>query len=702
MGQAGGNVLAKTNPGGPTFSTKAYASPSGTARAAIADRRTQGTYAMQGSASMPAYRLKRTKTLLAACVAIPIIVLATLVALPKNSAFAANDRLAMTVLGLTTTLVGIVGFTIALRRYRVASVQTRYAKAPPAMRDTMQFLLHERQLGQRGRLTLMIGATIALALSVLSRWPQLEPLEPYGTAFVLLGLACIALLLVQPVQGRRHIINALYLKRYLHQQAQHIGYSPGAQTECDHPDEPPVVVTAPFSFRAGGFDWTFDDLVKNVLVIGQPGAGKTVCVLNALLEGLIAAGPNDEKTAGLILDPKRTYRHTIGPLCRRLGREDDLCVFSEETWPTAARTPGSIALNPTDNKEDALEVSARFTTTLKLSGGMQTRDSFFPDAARTFIRHGFELTRAALAPRPASVHDVHRLCGESMDGPAFYEELIQTLAATYPDHAPPEIETAVEYFETEWRNLPDRQLAGVRSTVKQILDDFTAQPIAEMVSGPSTISIADIIERGKILYVDLPLAGRERLSRILTTLIRLEFQREILRRPNKSRSSFLFADEFQSLFVAGEEHGDSDFFERSRESNHANVVAAQNMSSFLKKTPNRHDVTNFLGLCAVKIFLRNSERETSEWASSLFGERSEVIVTASEAARLDGGFSRSQTSYGRSARNVRVVPPGAFTALSVPVKGDPARQFTESIVHLGSRATPAKLDLSWRVHPLQP
>ena len=76
------------------------------------------------------------------------------------------------------------------------------------------------------------------------------------------------------------------------------------------------------------------------------------------------------------------------------------------------------------------------------------------------------------------------------------------------------------------------------------------------------------------------MAGRERVSPVLMTLLRLEFQREILRRPNKARRCFLFADEFQALYVSGENQGDSDFFESSRESNHANIVAAQNLSSF--------------------------------------------------------------------------------------------------------------------------
>src|SRR5262249_10135005 len=112
----------------------------------------------------------------------------------------------------------------------------------------------------------------------------------------------------------------------------------------------------------------------------------------------------------------------------------------------------------------------------------------------------------------------------------YYERLIRILTRRYPDRVPIDVETAVDYFETEFRTLPDRQLAGVRSEVNHLADDFSTWPITEMISGRSTIRIADVIDQGKLLYVHLPLAGRERMSRILTNLIRLEFQREILRR----------------------------------------------------------------------------------------------------------------------------------------------------------------------------
>ena len=42
-------------------------------------------------------------------------------------------------------------------------------------------------------------------------------------------------------------------------------------------------------FRAGGIEWYWENLTQNAMVFGQPGSGKTVCVLNAMLDGLLGA-----------------------------------------------------------------------------------------------------------------------------------------------------------------------------------------------------------------------------------------------------------------------------------------------------------------------------------------------------------------------------------------------------------------------------
>lgn len=632
------------------------------------------------------------------------LIIGTIVLLPKGAEYAAPDRFVMTATVFASAVVGSGSFVAAWRRHREALMQWRFGAASSAVADTLTYLRNEQRLARRGRLPALMGSISCLGLHVLSHWPQLAVLAPYRTAFGIASLGLLAAVPILALRNRGHIVNAWFLWRYLKQQLDHLGYGPrrGALFQRrGMKREPVVTVTGPGRFRIGDFEWRFDDLVKNVLIVGAVGSGKTVCLLNSLLYGLIASN-SSLKISGLVLDAKGDFHGKLQHLCAELGRAEDLVVLDPSTWEKVGRTLLSIAWNVLDNRDDALEVATRLIAALRLIGLEQgSEGSFFLDSAKVFLRHAITLVRAAADEEPPSLIDVYQLAQEDEEETPFYHKLIEAISARHPGEVPREVLDAIAYFEKEWRRMADRQKSAVQGTLTQLLDEFLVAPFREIFSGTSTISIADIIDQGKILYVHMPASDRERMSRLICTLIKLEFQRQILLRPRKERPSFFLCDEFQTFYTAGEGRGDSDFWERSRESNHANIVASQNVSAFLKRTRNRNDVMNFLGNSSVKLFLRNTEEETNRWASALFGQRSEIVVTTSEQAALDGSWRRRNTSYGRSTRTLPRVPPEAFTRLAIPIRGDARRQFAESIVHLGSRGETEHHTLVWPVNPLE-
>ena len=50
---------------------------------------------------------------------------------------------------------------------------------------------------------------------------------------------------------------------------------------------PPVIVSTPLAFKAGGMEWSWSDFQRNAIVFGATGSGKTATVLNAFLDGLL-------------------------------------------------------------------------------------------------------------------------------------------------------------------------------------------------------------------------------------------------------------------------------------------------------------------------------------------------------------------------------------------------------------------------------
>jgi hypothetical protein len=638
--------------------------------------------------------------------------LAGIVLAPKPAAYADPERLAMTAAFFVATTAGLAGWGILRRRAADAWLAFRYHGASAALTTTVAYLSDERRAARRGVLPALVGAVSFLGLDVLAAWPQCAALAPFRDALGPAAAGALALAALAPFWRRKNIINSLYLRHCLSLQARQVGFKPrkarDARRMAAELARPAVTHATATGFRAGGFDWIFDDLQKNAIAFGQPGSGKTAAFMNTMLEGTFASSAAASlPAAGLILDPKGDFKTKLLRLVDKYDRASDLVILSASDYTRYGGTTSAINYNPLDCADDALEIAARLATAGKLAGGLKVGDnSYFWDAARSNIRHGIQLLRAANEETPPSLLDIKRLTTErpeegQSDSP-FYLSLSKAIFARDRDSRamPPATADAFDYFENEWRSMPDRQKGGVISSVTQLLDEFSIDPFRTMLSGRSTISIGDAIDQGKIIYVDLPIASRPRMATLVTGLIKLEFQREVLRRVDKKRPSFLLADEYHMIWNAGEGQGDAEFFALSRQSNHANIVAAQNISSFYKKVANKDEVRNFLGNCATKIFLRNTETETNAWASQLFGERAEITVGSNENAGLDHPVTRGVTSYSRSTTTARVVPPEAFAKLAIPMRGNRVNQYAETIVHLAGRDVTQRLDLAWRVNAL--
>lgn len=631
-------------------------------------------------------------------------VIAAIALWPKNPAYAAGDRFALLLATAIITIGCTIGFAQARRRSRVARRLMRFGLASAAVRDTLSYMAHEERLAGRGQLPVIVAAQACLALYLVTHWPQAAALAPLQDVFGAAALVCVALVPLIALRNRRHFINGVYLRRYLRQQLDHLGYRAARRRQRRRGSTAQAVeVLGEGSFSVGGFRWRFDEMTMGFLAVGQTGSGKTICVLNSMLEGLIASSRDPaNRIGGLILDAKGDFRDKITGLCARYGRSDDLYILDPTQWAAAPGTAHSIAWNPLDNTDDALEVAVRLVTALRLIGLDQGQESFWLDSAKVFLRHAITLIRAGAGNAAPSIIDVYRLAQEDEGQTPFYHALIKGISARYPGDVPADLLNALGFMEREWSKMSDRQKSGVRGTLTQLLDEFTVAPFDEIFTRPSTLSVGQALDEGKILYINMNVADRERMSVLVSALVKLEFQRHVLLRPRKSRPSFFLADEFQTYYLSGQGRGDSDFFERSRESRHANLVATQNISAFLKKTRNPSDVKNFLGNCATKVLLRNAEEETNRWASAFFGQRNEIIITANEQAAVDGSWQqRHHTSYSRSTRALPRVPPEAFTTLAIPVKGDKARQHAGSVMHLGSRGETEHHRLDWPVNPLR-
>lgn len=627
----------------------------------------------------------------------------------------------------------------------------------------------------RGPVFLLQLGLILLFLQVLAAWPLGNFLLPLkGSIFqaCLLVFVAIPLLLYADFN---QFISFIVLWEVFQDQVRNSPFRMATLKELEEKydffNQKAVKVNGAYSFNAGGINWNWSDFTKNGIVFGQSGSGKTITVLNALLDGLLSSanGENGSKqAAALILDPKGDYRDKISQLCLRLGRSDDLLILNPNDLAH------SVYYNPFDCPDDALEISDRFSTLMKLMGMKNTQDSFFIDNAKLFIQNAIDIIRATQHPsNPASFVDISDMVGnlDIIEARVFIlfvhkfiqfqgldvtdEKILEYVSSSshlasaldniFPQNSKrpywldyftnwfnkdsglkrniasaamillsaksvaikPNLEEgsdaliAANYMLNKWFKMPNDTRNSVISQINPMIEPFVREPYRTMFSGKSTVNLGDILDKGKILYIYMPIDDRSSMSQTINTLIKLEYSRQVLLRKRKTRPSLFLCDEFQTFYSSDDSKGDAYFFERSRESFHANLVATQNLNSLYSIGSNEATVKRFLGNCAVKLFLRN-DVQTNQYASDVFGQYSAKTANISRVTGQQTGwqcFKRSGISITVTIQNLPCVSPEKFSQLKTPDQLDKI-SYSEAYLHMGSRNLIEMRKLRFKVHTL--
>lgn len=373
-------------------------------------------------------------------------------------------------------------------------------------------------------------------------------------------------------------------------------------------------------------------LYQNILVTGTIGSGKTSSAMYPFTKQLIYYKNNNysEKIGMLILDVKGNYHAQVEQFCNKFNRTEDLIVIE---------LGGKYKYNPLNKPNLKASILANRLKTILLLFSENNSESYWLDKAEQILEHSIKLCRL-YNEGYVNFSEIHKLITDQN----YYSEKVQILKNKFlknefSEHNCYNLSTSITFFENEFLKLDTRTMSILKSEITRITNCFISDYDVLHTFNPTKeeenfYGLSDILEKGKIVVLNMNISEYKNLSKIIAAYLKLDFQTEVLSNLATSKYSRTIA------FISDEYHEyvtqtDADFFAQSREAKCINIVATQSYTSLLKTINNESSVKVILQNLINKIWLRTDDSFTIEEAQKQIGkeDKEKFSKTISENAK---------------------------------------------------------------------
>jgi hypothetical protein len=419
---------------------------------------------------------------------------------------------------------------------------------------------------------------------------------------------------------------------------------------------------------------TLRDMVSGgILVLGDPGSGKSTTSSKAIICGLMRAG-----VGGLLLTVKSSDAANYVAYARECGREADILLFSE----VSGLCFDPLAYEWARGAGDVEAIVDYFSTLLSIGkqegGGGDHR--FFQLASEQAMRNAIHLIK--LAGEPLSIVHIHRAIAsfptyvgehdtEEWQQRSYIAQLIKQIRArkeTLTECEWQDLETATEFVFVRWASLDERPRSSISMTFAGMADKFLFHPLRRIfASGTYDFSPEQATHERKLIIVDFPVLeyGKE-TARLIQIMVKLTFQRAWLRHkfsPGCCHGACLVQDEFQLLISRFENH----FAQTCRDSAIASLSITQNILNLaeeLGETQPGSKTRAFLNNLGLKIVHRSTCPDTCSYIADVIGKEYRYIENFSAGGGGEAGHAH--TSVGGSRQLVHLLEPIELSRLTRP------------------------------------
>lgn len=408
------------------------------------------------------------------------------------------------------------------------------------------------------------------------------------------------------------------------------------------------------------------DVAMNILAYGGIGSGKTSAVIRPVLKQFLEY--THPRMGGLIFDIKGDFVDEAILLSKRAGRKIQVIGIGK----------GKLGVNLLAGLSP--EMASTFMKSVFYLTGGKTNETYWIDTATILAKNVFGIL--SYTPEKYNLTSLYEYCFDE-EKRAEYEEnaraamIVKECAATTDEErAQVErerriLETYLGFWPNNFSKLEPKLQTGVTSSLTQILENFTHPDLIDTFcsSTAESAELEDIVNKGTIFAIDLPLARWGLSGSAILTFIKLRYFNMIQQRPtrkhdqpglpamNQERLCFFLCDEYQNLMsVATGGISDLTFWDKARSAKNIGVVSAQSISSFKSiGDPALIDTVlqNFRG---AQVCLRSEDKATQEYFSFMSGRA--LVQRKSETQ----GDSES------NATNSSAISKGASSSESVSVQ----------------------------------
>ena len=366
-------------------------------------------------------------------------------------------------------------------------------------------------------------------------------------------------------------------------------------------------------------------LYQNFLITGTIGSGKTSSAMYPFTEQLIKYNSlhQNNKLGILILDVKGNYFKQVKEFAKKYHLEKDVLEISLNS---------KIMYYPLYKPNLNPLILANRLKTILLLFSENNSESFWLDKAEQILAECIKLCRLYNNGYVTFI-ELHKLVTE----PDYYKSKIEVLKKLFSEgkfsHKQIyELNTALEFFEKEFKSLDSRTLAILKSEISRITNVFISDYNVSKIFCPEKKDLnfkgfKSMLQNGKIVVLNMNIAEYKNLSKIIAAYLKLDFQSEVMYNLSHSKvyPSAFICDEYAEYATKT----DSDFFALSREAKCINIVSTQSYTSLKNSLKDENSVKVIIQNLINKIWFRTDDIFTIEEAQKQLGKEDKLYKSKS-------------------------------------------------------------------------